>query len=452
MPKDRISSIVFEGGSVKGAAYPGAIDALIALDVLDINHVRRFAGTSAGSITAALMSVGYIDPVEFRQLLVGEDSIDFTRLMPAGEIFKIQESIQTLKKKPETSFSSRMFTQPAKKTAAASNASTAVTSATYKLFNSACLIDGEFLREFIERMISEKVKTILRRKKTEQGADYHGPVNPDIFCQYITFGMLHDLAGLYPAEFKDLYVVSYSLSEQRGVTFSHEDPEWQNLVVSDGVRMSVSIPFLFAPHTPHYRDVGADGNPIRVKGEVCPLFIDGGVDSNFPLHLFDDYQYYSQREDGQDGYFVNPETLGFSLLDPAKMNYLKTGQSDIDQSGLSSAAFFPLILSVIHAYKGKQKRAHIESEQHTQRTVHINTLGIGMLDIQIGSVQKWALFESGRQAVFKKFGDGQVFTSHPDNPHSRFTQQMLLDANREPEASHDAGEGPADAPQKAMLP
>ena len=48
-------NLVFEGGGVKGIAYIGAIEALDQAGAL--NQIERVAGTSAGAITAMLMSL-----------------------------------------------------------------------------------------------------------------------------------------------------------------------------------------------------------------------------------------------------------------------------------------------------------------------------------------------------------------------------------------------------------
>ena len=53
----KIENLVFEGGGVKGIAYAGAIEALETKNVL--KDVKRVAGTSAGAITAALVSLKY---------------------------------------------------------------------------------------------------------------------------------------------------------------------------------------------------------------------------------------------------------------------------------------------------------------------------------------------------------------------------------------------------------
>ena len=53
----RYTTLVLEGGGVKGIAYVGALKALDAYGVT--LRLTRFAGTSAGSIIAALLAAGY---------------------------------------------------------------------------------------------------------------------------------------------------------------------------------------------------------------------------------------------------------------------------------------------------------------------------------------------------------------------------------------------------------
>jgi NTE family protein len=54
---NNIENLVFEGGGVRGIAYAGAIEVLEAKNILQ--SVKRVAGTSAGAITAALVSLNY---------------------------------------------------------------------------------------------------------------------------------------------------------------------------------------------------------------------------------------------------------------------------------------------------------------------------------------------------------------------------------------------------------
>lgn len=62
-----LRNLAFEGGGVKGVAYPGALRVLDQQGVL--KNIERVAGTSAGSIAAALVALGYSpDEIEAQML------------------------------------------------------------------------------------------------------------------------------------------------------------------------------------------------------------------------------------------------------------------------------------------------------------------------------------------------------------------------------------------------
>ncbi len=50
-------NLVLEGGGIRGLAYPGALKVLEQKGI--IKNIERVAGTSAGAITALMVSLGY---------------------------------------------------------------------------------------------------------------------------------------------------------------------------------------------------------------------------------------------------------------------------------------------------------------------------------------------------------------------------------------------------------
>ncbi|HLX09370.1 MAG TPA: patatin-like phospholipase family protein [Thermoanaerobaculia bacterium] len=70
--------LVLEGGGVKGIAYAGAFEALEQQGILD--QLQGVAGTSAGAITAALVSLRYT-PRQIRELLL---HLDFAKFEDGG--------------------------------------------------------------------------------------------------------------------------------------------------------------------------------------------------------------------------------------------------------------------------------------------------------------------------------------------------------------------------------
>ncbi len=65
-PDHPFECLVFKGGGAKGSIYPGAIRALEDVGIMP--YVKRFAGASAGAITATLLAVGLSAKQLFREL------------------------------------------------------------------------------------------------------------------------------------------------------------------------------------------------------------------------------------------------------------------------------------------------------------------------------------------------------------------------------------------------
>jgi NTE family protein len=77
------SNLVFEGGGVKGIAYVGALQVLQDKNMLQ--QVKAVAGTSAGSIVAALLSLGY-DAVAIHTIM---NELDFSKLEDGWDPLRI---------------------------------------------------------------------------------------------------------------------------------------------------------------------------------------------------------------------------------------------------------------------------------------------------------------------------------------------------------------------------
>lgn len=73
-------NLVFEGGGVKGVAYGGALEVLEQSQITP--QIERVAGTSAGAITAALVSIGYTAS-EFIELMMG---LDFSKFEDGSDL------------------------------------------------------------------------------------------------------------------------------------------------------------------------------------------------------------------------------------------------------------------------------------------------------------------------------------------------------------------------------
>lgn len=90
----KYENLVFSGGGMKGLAYCGAVEVLEKFGIL--KNIKRYAGSSAGSIMASLLAIGYT-PTE---LTAEISKIDFSKIIgvhggyvqDAVDIYKILQN------------------------------------------------------------------------------------------------------------------------------------------------------------------------------------------------------------------------------------------------------------------------------------------------------------------------------------------------------------------------
>ncbi len=73
-----IDTICMSGGGIKGFSFVGAIDYLNNIKYINIKKITNWVGTSAGSIIALLLSIGY-SPVEIGEFIL---DFDFKKMDP----------------------------------------------------------------------------------------------------------------------------------------------------------------------------------------------------------------------------------------------------------------------------------------------------------------------------------------------------------------------------------
>lgn len=206
-PPIEIENLVFEGGGPKGIANIGVVNILETLNLL--KNIRRFAGTSIGSVVAMLLSLGYTGH-EIKGKMYNKNFIDFL------SILSIFNSPLILVKLMNGSSVQSILAAEIKK------------------------INKNF-GVFGDKELIEWLQNSLREKG---------------FSVNMTFQQLHQMTG------KSLYVVACNLTRKIPVVFCPEKtPEMQ---VYYAVRLSISIPILFKP--------GKLGNEIYVDGGVLMNF------------------------------------------------------------------------------------------------------------------------------------------------------------------------------------
>jgi len=360
------TKLVFQGGSVKGIAYTGALEVFDKEYGLD--KVTAAAGTSAGAITALLVALGYSMP-ELSKLVA---EFNFKDLLDDGK-GHVSTSGPVLKAAGSSGGVLGLFAKtPAK---------TKKPVLKYRLMSNWGIYKGDFFRQWAEERIRERVSAVTGGEQTGEN---------------LSFGELHDLAQKYPTEFKDLYVVGANLSLGQAVTFSYENADFRNAIVSDAVRISMSIPYLFQPHILHYK--GDDGERFADPNEH--IWVDGGLLDNYPIGTFD------TRD--TDGVHVNNEVLGFRLVRGEMRDFFL----DLDDAPETPiAGLLPFSKAILTSMSTKQESDHRQRPGDIARTVYVDHLNVSTLAFDIPEERQEALIGSGRAAMGKYISGEDTYQS-----------------------------------------
>ena len=164
----------------------------------------------------------------------------------------------------------------------------------------------------------------------------------------INFEKLYEHTGI------ELNIVCCDLSRKQTIIHNHKNSP--DLSVLDAVHTSMSIPLIFKP-VDLYHD-GTTG-------------VDGGTTDNYPLDAV-------------------PNPLGFILT--TKKEVMKTTFTNIEGA-------FGYIMGMIETLSASHNNEIFSKQENIDRTIFIDTLGIGALDFDMNSHQITSLIESGRKSV-----------------------------------------------------
>ena len=307
------ADLVLEGGGVKGLGAAGAVIAL-----LDSGYTfPRVAGTSVGAVAAAFTAAG-------------ADSAALRAVMSRLELPRIPD-------------------RPGRLPVVGEGLSLLLRGGAYP---------GVWFRDFLARELEGfGIRTFADLRRDDPGDD-PALAAPDqryrlvVMATDVTRGRLLRLPW------------DYSLF--------HLDPDEQS--VADAVRMSLSIPFYFAPcelTDPVTRD--------------SSTIVDGGVLSNFPIEIFD-------RTDGRPSRWP---TFGIRLLPD-----LPAGLGEIvPVLGLPMLPTVRLLQQVVATALVGRDQTHLDRPGVRDRTLTVDTRGTDITEFRIGGAERDALLERGEQAA-----------------------------------------------------
>lgn len=366
--------VVFKGGGPKGVAYVGAVAALYELQRL--NELLRVGGTSAGAITATLLAMGCkADEIEE---LLNEDLTKFLDHPFTQEA--IQERLKTVSVEQVASVMKQLYAYYQNPLGTLARD---VPGAVQTIWKTTGACAGETFRERMETLISSKIARVVGGKQEDYA--------------FTTFGELNKLIE-QGQPFKHLYVVTTNLATGEIEEISSENPKWANVIISDAIRASMSIPFVFVPHHLHTKDI--DGK--RKINQSLGLHVDGGLLRNFPIELFDKQKYHpvGVREGAsfemQEEHFINTRTLGLSLFSPDEKQ--PSLPKTIQTLGDLGWALGEIYADAEKAFQG-------QVVQNACRTIEINNKGVGLLEFHLSHQKIEALVKSGLESVRQFFSD-----------------------------------------------
>ncbi|AJQ27908.1 patatin-like phospholipase family protein [Pelosinus fermentans] len=199
-------------------------------------------------------------------------------------------------------------------------------------------------------------------------------------------------------DFREMFFIGTNLSTRFSEVFSVENTP--DLCVADAVRISMSIPLLFAAK----------------RGEHNDVYVDGGVLDNYPIKLFDRekyvHEYFSepeyykeyneqlkQNDEAAGLYVFNKETLGFRLDSGREIAEFRK-QTDPARKEIKDLIEFTK--GLVDVYMESQQNQHLHSDDW-HRTIYINTLHVKTIEFHLSDEKKNALIQSGRECAERYF-------------------------------------------------
>ncbi len=368
--------LVFEGGGAKGSVFVGALEVFEEQG----HHARRFVGTSAGAITATLLAAKYRS---------GELLEAVNEKLPDG--------------KPR--FSSFMDIPAKFKKHDIEN------SLTYSIFKKVDIpwVPG-MAENYVDGRIFEQLMKIDAYREMfsfiERGGLYAG----NAFVNWLREKLDVKIAGLGDstlAEFQqqtgsDLTLIASDTAANEMLILNHRTAP--DCPVVWAVRMSMSIPFV-------WQEVRWKENwgSYRSKNITGDTIVDGGVLSNFPIHLLTSTDESVRTVMGDTDPNAVPN-LGF-LIDEklevatslAKRDE-EAGDEDLERGMLHNVRRLKTVQRIsrlIDTMTDAHDRQIMEA--HEAEICRLPAKGYGTTEFDMSDARLTALLEAGRKAMRKHF-------------------------------------------------
>ncbi|HEV8044333.1 MAG TPA: patatin-like phospholipase family protein, partial [Rubrobacter sp.] len=238
----------------------------------------------------------------------------------------------------------------------------------------------QFKDEALEdRFPGGKTLSILKDLGIYEGKTFEDWMRGLLEAQNVrTFG---DLVRREDVELKYRYklqVIASDVTERRLLVLPRDAPKLgiedpDDIDVAQAVRMSMSIPIYFEPVRLTNRQTGEEH-----------LIVDGGMLSNFPVWLFD---------------APEPQwpTFGMKLVQKPETPIGEELAEPVPRGGVMQVIGY--LRSLVDTMMAAHDRLYIEQNDFDQRTIGIDTLGVGTTEFDLSPERALALYDSGRTAA-----------------------------------------------------
>ena len=352
-PGEQLGALIFEGGGTKGSAYPGVVLALETAGV--IGSCKKFAGTSAGAQTAALVAVGYS----------GKELEDITAEAPWDKL----------------------------------------------LDGGCCLLKefhfgwarhkGKFLERYLDKLIARKMAQLDEAKELlpARGDDGAARLAARRRKRWrgLTLSELRDYRGV------DLAMGATEVSQSRWKLLGAD--EYPDMPVSVAARASSSIPFVFRPR--RWKSKNDQGK------EVEELFVDGGMTGNMPIASFKGSTPCARQRCQSIYQFANAgraasargRTLACSLVGTGEYRLLRGSGNKVRNFKTYAGAVMSSVIALMQNADGVAITSIDEAADDQVDVIHIDVGDAGVLDTDMSKRDLARMVARGRAAAGRYLPD-----------------------------------------------
>jgi NTE family protein len=199
--------------------------------------------------------------------------------------------------------------------------------------------------------------------------------------------------------------VAENINKCRTEVFSWETTP--NVIISDAVRCSMSVPYIFKPHQLFIKDIQRN----RLPDPSGDIYIDGGLTENYFIKAFDKARYVDPLSTNPDDPVVNDNTLGISL---SKCELAEEDMGSLQKLNFSAErqSIFVFTYAILRILHEKQNHVYLSDPNNIRRTIIIDGLDISGIAFGVSRAKQLDLIASGKAGVMSYIEKREVSYKH----------------------------------------